>query len=125
MGLHNLPASYDAWRTTPPDDFPRNLRGLPETIMSALLIEAGDVQIDAEGIYSTETGELVAVQINARQRSVAEIARALASLGVSDDAGTKWDADLCPVKLGELIADQLGSDRDDYGDWLRDQRGDH
>lgn len=41
--------------------------GVPVTVTRPLCIEAGDVQIDAEATYCTETGALVSIRINGRE----------------------------------------------------------
>lgn len=124
MGLHNLPASYDAWRTTPPDDAPRKRRlYCPDDVSAPLLIEGREVQIDATGTYDALTGALVSVQINGRHLPVHQVEAAMTILCPGDTGD--WTADLSADRLNELCAEAARDVADDYGDWLRDQRGDH
>ena len=74
----------------------------PVTVTRPLLIEAGDVQIDAAGTYDTETGALVAVHINGAQLRPHEVATGLLML-CPDGAGT-WDAPLDEAGLAEAVA---------------------
>ena len=64
----------------------------PSIVTTPLLIEAGDVTIDAYGTYGAESGSLESVTINNRVVSIATIYAAL-GLICPDDGGS-WADDL-------------------------------
>lgn len=74
----------------------------PVTITRLLLIDAGDVQIDATGTYDTETGALTAVHINGQRLHPHEVATGLLML-CPYGAGT-WSAPLDETELAEAVA---------------------
>lgn len=65
MGLHNLPAFYDAWRLASPEDArPARSRFHPSTVTVTIepdVAWAGDRELEAT--FDTATGNLVNVQI--------------------------------------------------------------
>lgn len=75
----------------------------PATVTRLLLIEAGDVQIDASGDYDTETGALVAVTINGQRLRPHEVAMGLLLL-CPEGAGS-WSAPLDETELAEALRD--------------------
>lgn len=110
---------YDAWRTTPPwDKATARPRFCPQTVSTPLLIEAGEVQIDASGHYSTTTGELVSVEINGQHISPDAVSAALGVLCRPGDAG-QWDDDLDEDVLADLIRIEA---QDAEADWADSQR---
>ena len=94
----------------------------PSSVTTPLLIEAGDVQIDAYGIYDAESGCLESVTINKRNLTVAQVSAALHLL--CPDHYGPWaddlDDDTLNVLLNEAAADWL----DGYGDWKLEQMKD-
>ena len=94
----------------------------PSIVTTPLLIEAGDVTIDAYGIYDAKSGCIESVTINKRVVSIATIYAAL-GLICPDDGGS-WaddlDGDTLNVLLNEAAADWL----DGYGDWKLEQMKD-
>lgn len=74
----------------------------PATVTRLLLIDAGDVQIDATADYDTETGALTAVTINKQRLHPHEVAAGLLML-CPDGAGT-WSAPLDEAELAEAVA---------------------
>lgn len=122
MGTHNLPASYDAWRTAPPHDVPtRASRYAPETIRTPLLIECGDVTIDAMGVYDAMDGELVTVEISGRELAPHDVSTALGILCPRDIG--PWDNDLSADKLEDLCAEAAQDAMADHADHLNAMRG--
>ena len=90
----NLSLNYDAWRLAgPPEPDPLH----PGPHASALLIEAGEIAIDAVGHYDGDGGALVSVQINGRHYKPETVADALAMLGVADSGF--WSGPLDDDKL--------------------------
>lgn len=93
-----MTCAYDAWRTTAPESpwFHGELR-------HPLLIEAGDVSIDAIGVYDGN-GDLLSVEINKRHVAPCVLRQALALLGC-DYPG--WDGPLDRLILDDLIRDAI------------------
>ena len=122
MGLHNLPPSYDTWRTaTPWDAEDRRHRSSPDTIDESLLIEAGEITIDAVGEYDTNTCALVTVRINGADFAPHQVAAMLALFAPRHTGA--WDADMDSDEMGNRlgeIAEDYESDRADYQRGLRD-----
>jgi len=116
--VHILPPSYDAWRTTPPWDRDRPA-WTPDSVETPLLIEAGEIQIDATGTYDGDTGTLLSVRINRREIAVHQIAQAMQLLG---EDRCPWADDLDAHALAELCEQAARDREDDRGDWLRDQK---
>ena len=114
-----LPAGYDAWRLSAPED--RRSKWTPETVEAPLLIESPGFQIDATGVYDSDTGSLVSVLIDGNPVAPHAVANALQLLGLGSWG---WDDDLDPGILTDLC-NQAARDRaDERGDWLRDLRED-
>ena len=82
-----------------------------------LLIDCGDVQIDAIGWYG-EDGCLESVTINKRNLTVAQVSAALFIL-CPDDVGP-WADDLDGDTLNVLLNEAANDAVCDYGDWKRD-----
>ena len=80
-----------------------NARSSFHTFCTPLLIEAGEVQIDAEGEYDADTGALVSVRINGRQIPVHAVETALEALAPGDLG--PWSRDLDAARLTELDND--------------------
>lgn len=81
-----------------------NARSSFHTFCTPLLIEARDVQIDAEGEYDADTGALVSVRINGRQIPVHAVETALEALAPGDLG--PWSRDLDEARLTELDNDR-------------------
>jgi hypothetical protein len=115
-----LPAGYDAWRTAGPEDFaPKRPSYVPAEDRRPLMIEAGDIQIDAWGVYETDAGALMSVEINGQHFSPDEVRAKLNAMGCATVQGA-WDDSLEPDELNQIAADAAG----EYGDWLYEQRRD-
>jgi hypothetical protein len=93
--MNALPASYDAWRTSAPEEPEYH----PGPHSNPLLIEADAVMIDAIGWYDGE-GILQSVQIGKIHRKPEEVQAALDSLGL--DFYDAWAANLDSQTLLEL-----------------------
>jgi hypothetical protein len=98
-----LPASYDAWRTTAPEPDPFH----PGPHRNALLIETGDVTIDAWGWYDGD-GVLESVEIDRRHVSPGQVQIALTALGHGDY--TSWAGTLDTDTLAQLSADAFDAE---------------
>lgn len=122
MGLHNLPANYDAWRTTPPSEYSAKPGYLPDTLTTPLCIEAGEITIDAMGDYDADTGELVSVQINGIDFAVHEVEAMLQKFAPRQTG--HWDRDMSPDKLNDLLNEAAGDYECDRADYLRGLRED-
>lgn len=109
---------YDAWKLATPDDGPV----ITGTISTPLMIEAGDVQIDAIGEYEAGTGALVSVRINGREIAVHAVEGALDVL--APGATGPWSDDLDAARLTELCNEAMQDAADERGDYLRDLRMD-
>lgn len=119
MGHH---ATYDHWRTTPPWDMPsRRARFAPSTVKTPLCIEDGDVTIDAYGIYETDGGALVSVEINGNAVPVHAVESALRMLGATS---ARWSDDLDPDALDDLARRAMDDAEADWADYRRDMRED-
>lgn len=110
---------YDAWKLASPYD-KRRSKWATDTVEDGLLIEGGEVQIDATGHYDAESGCLVSVQINGKHISEADVRKALHLLNAG--CGEGWCADLDGARLGELLNDACADAAADYadhgrGDW--------
>lgn len=75
----------------------------PETLRDALLIEAGEVQIDATGIYRASDRALVRVLINSHAHDPAFL-RAWLELIAPNHVGS-FDRNMDPARVDELVAD--------------------
>ena len=93
---------------------------IPAIVESPLMVEAGDVQIDAIGFYDVESGCLESVTINKRNLTVAQVSAALFIL-CPDDLGA-WSDDLDGAELDVLVNEAANDARDDWGDHQRDLR---
>ena len=120
MGHHSLPRDYDAWRTTPPWDMGRTV-WTPDTVTTPLLIEAGEIQIDATGTYDGETGGLLSVRVNGREIAPHQVAQAMLLLG---EDHCPWADDLDGSRLTELCQQAARDREDERADWQRDMRDD-
>lgn len=114
-----LPAGYDAWRLSPPED--RRSKWAPETVEAPLLIEAPGFQIDATGVYDADTGALVSVLIDGNPVAPHAVAHALKMLGLGEWG---WDCDLDPSALSDAIRAAERDARDEYADYRRDMMED-
>lgn len=115
MGHHPLSRNYDAWRLSTPwghHPMPRT-----RTVTAPLLIEAGDIQIDGEGEYDTETGELVTVWANGIAHAVHEVSAMLAVFAPRQTGA--WDRDMDPDELNERLERQAETDACDAADYRR------
>ena len=90
----------------------------PSTVTTPLLIEAGDVQIDAYGTYDVVSGSLETVIINGRKVSPDKITAAM-NLICPQSVGP-WDDDLDGSKLNNLVSEDAQDAADAWGDWQRD-----
>lgn len=112
-----LPPGYDAWRTAGPEDFsPKRPGYVPDEVRRPLLIEAGDVQIDAWGHYETESGALLSVEINGQHICPDALRMALCGMCCASEQGA-WDDSLDTDALDEIARDAA----DDYADWAYEQ----
>lgn len=116
-----LPAGYDAWRLSAPEDRPvRRLRFVPETVERGLLIEQAGFQLDAVGIYDSSDGSLLSVRIGKDEVAPHAVAHALQLLGLGSWG---WDDDLDPDALYEAVAEAAADAEADWADAQRDLRG--
>jgi len=90
----------------------------PATVTTPLMIDCGDVQIDAIGTYDAESGCLETVTINKRNLTVAQVSAALFIL-CPDDLGA-WSDDLDGDELNVLMQEAAEDAACDYGDWKHD-----
>jgi len=97
-----LPASYDAWRTSPPPE--RDLHPGPHE--NPCLIEAAELCIDAMGVYDGD-GNLTAVRIDNRDIDPETVLAALRLLGLCHH--DLWTLPLDAGKLAELSAEAFES----------------
>jgi hypothetical protein len=95
-----------------------NHRFVPSDVTTPLLIEAGDVQIDAYGTYDVVSGSLETVIINGRKVSPDKITAAL-NLICPQSIGP-WDDDLDGAKINELLNEDAENAACDWADWQRD-----
>ena len=110
-----LPASYDAWRLSPPEEPDFH----PGPHRDALTIEAGDITIDAWGWYDGD-GVLESVEIDGQHIKPEAVQSALSLLGHGDH--TTWSGPLDSDALAELSSDAFEADAEARADWLRDAR---
>lgn len=123
MGHHNLPRDYDAWRlSTPWDDHKRHV-ATPATIRQCLLIEAGEITIDADGEYDTESCELVTVWINGVDFAPHQVSAMLAVFAPRQTG--HWDADMDSDEMGNLISELIEDSECYRADYQRDRDLDH
>jgi hypothetical protein len=94
----------------------------PSSVTTPLLIDCGDVQIDAYGTYDAESGWLESVTINKREFTVAQVSAALFIL-CPDDVGP-WADDLDGDTLNVLLNESAADYADEYGDWKLEQMKD-
>jgi len=94
----------------------------PSSVTTPLLIEAGDVTIDAYGIYDAESGCLESVTINKR---VVPTCAIVAALGlICPDHYGPWADDLDGDTLNVLLNESAADYADEYGDWKLEQMKD-
>ena len=110
-----LPASYDAWRLSPPEEPDFH----PGPHRNPLTIEAADMTIDAWGWYDGD-GALESVEIDGKHITPEAVQAALALLGQGDF--TKWAEPLDADTLAELSNDAAEAEAEARADWLRDAR---
>jgi len=94
----------------------------PSSVTTPLLIDCGDVQIDAYGIYDAESGALESATINKRIVPTCAIVAALCLLRVEDAA--QWVDDLDGDTLNVLLNEAAADYADEYGDWKLEQMKD-
>ena len=94
----------------------------PSSVTTPLLIDCGDVQIDAYGTYDAESGALETVTINKREFTVAQVSAALFIL-CPDHVGP-WSDDLDGDTLNVLLNEAAADYADEYGDWKLEQMKD-
>ena len=94
----------------------------PSTVTTPLLIEAGDVTIDAYGTYDAESGTLESVTINKRVVPLCAIFAALHLL-CPNEVG-QWDADLDGDSLNVLLNEAAEDWLTEHGDWKLEQMKD-
>jgi len=94
----------------------------PSIVTTPLLIEAGDVTIDAYGIYDAESGCLESVTINKRVVPTCAIVAALGLL--CPDHYGPWADDLDGDTLNVLLNESAADYADEYGDWKLEQMKD-
>jgi hypothetical protein len=111
--MNTLPNTYGNWRHDIPS--PRRIphKSLPEYVTKPLVIDGGDVQIEAKALYSVEHGDLLAVELNGELLSPANLRDAIRLLGLRDEAG-KWDADLSDEEHASMVADYHRSEQEDW-----------
>ena len=115
MGTHNLPASYDAWRTAPPHDVPTRASRYAGDHPHSSADECGDVTIDAIGVYAAMDGELVTVEISGRELAPHDVSTALGILCPRHIG--PWDNDLSADKL-RICAEAAQDAMADHADHL-------
>ena len=97
---------------------------VPSDVTTPLLIDCGDVQIDAYGTYDVESGSLQSVTINKREFTVAQVSAALFILCPDEAGAFYWSDDLGGAELDVLVNEAANDARDDWADWKRDQQRD-
>lgn len=91
---------------------------IPAIVTTPLLIEAGEVQIDAMGWYGVESGCLESVTINKRDLTVAQVNAALFILCPGDTGA--WSDDLDGNTLDLLLNEAAHDAACDHADHQRE-----
>lgn len=116
---------YDFWRLTPPEDRqPARMARLDAiaSVTAPLLIEGGDLQIDAVGVYDAHSGSLVSVIIGGNALAPHTVDQAIALLGLTEAVGP-WGDDLAADKLDALIYEEWQDREADRADARHSERG--
>lgn len=118
MSRHTLPANYDAWKLSPPDDYaPRRMVSDHEFSRPGCLWDLNDTEADCEfSVSSGDTVTLETVTIAGKRFTADEIREWFGTPQVErlTEAAQDW-------WLEEGWVEAERDARDDWGDWKRDQ----